>query len=58
MKKLISLLLVLAMVLTLAACGGSKTAETQAPAAEAPAADEKVAVTMIAAHPSRRHNLA
>ena len=49
MKKLISLLLVLAMVLTLAACGGSKTAETQAPAAEAPAADEKVAVTMIAA---------
>ena len=56
MKKLISLLLVLAMVLTLAACGGSKTAETQAPAAEAPAATEapaadgeKVTVTMIAA---------
>ena len=58
MKKLISLLLVLAMVLTLAACGGSKTAETQAPAAEAPAATEapaapaadgeKVTVTMIA----------
>ena len=59
MKKLISLLLVLAMVLTLAACGGSKTAETQAPAAEAPATTEapaapaadgeKVTVTMIAA---------
>ena len=37
MKKLISLLLVLAMALTLVACGGSKTEETQA-AAE-PAAD-------------------
>ena len=35
MKKLISLLLVLAMVLTLVACGGSKTAETQAAAAPA-----------------------
>ena len=32
MKKLISLLLVLAMALTLVACGGSKTAETQAAA--------------------------
>ena len=44
MKKLISLLLVLAMALTLVACGGSKTEETQAAAAEtqaaaAPAAD-------------------
>lgn len=52
MKKLISLLLVLAMVLTLAACG-SKTEEaapaaTEAAAAEAPAGD-KVEVTMIAA---------
>ncbi|MGM9626805.1 MAG: ABC transporter substrate-binding protein [Faecousia sp.] len=59
MKKLIAMLLVLTMVLALAACGGSKTTETQAPAAEAPAetqapaapaADgEKVTVTMIAA---------
>ena len=56
MKKIISLLLVLAMVLTLAACGAKEAApaETQAPAAEAPAAEapaaaEKVEVTMIAA---------
>ncbi|MGN0976961.1 MAG: ABC transporter substrate-binding protein [Faecousia sp.] len=60
MKKIIAMLLVLTMVLALAACGGSKTTETQAPAAAespaetqapaAPAADgEKVTVTMIAA---------
>ena len=53
MKKLISLLLVLAMVLTLAACGAKEEAPaaTEAPAAapEAPAAAEKVEVTMIAA---------
>ena len=35
MKKLISLLLVLAMALTLVACGGSKPAETEAAAAPA-----------------------
>ena len=43
MKKALSLILVLAMVLCLAACGGEKPAETQAPAAgatEAPAAAE------------------
>lgn len=39
MKKFVSMLLVLAMVLALAACGGTTT-ETQAPAAEAPAAAE------------------
>ena len=57
MKKIISLLLVLAMALTLAACGGSSApAATEAPATEtpaataAPAADSgKVTVTMIAA---------
>lgn len=42
MKKLVSLLLVLAIAVTLVACGGAKPAETQAPAApaatEAPAA--------------------
>ena len=39
MKKLISLLLVLAMALSLVACGGSAApAATEAPAAEAPAA--------------------
>ena len=44
MKKLISLLLVLAMVLTLVACGGSKTTETQAAApAETQAAAEPAA---------------
>ncbi len=54
MKKLISLLLVLAMALALVACGGTTEtpAETKAPAAatpEAPAATEKVEVKMIAA---------
>ncbi len=55
MKKIISLLLALVMILSLAACGAKEEApvETQAPAAEAPAeapaADEKVEVTMIAA---------
>ena len=50
MKKIIALLLVLAMALTLVACGAKEEApaETQA-AAEAPAAAEKVEVTMIAA---------
>lgn len=38
MKKLTALLLVLAMVLSLAACGSGSTAETQAPKADAPAA--------------------
>ena len=36
MKKIISLLLVLAMVMALAACGAAKPAETQAPETEAP----------------------
>ena len=56
MKKIISLLLVLAMALCLVACGGGseeKPAETEAAAAPAeeaaPAATEKVSVTMIAA---------
>ena len=55
MKKIISLLLVLAMALTLAACGAKEEApaETQAPVAEAPAeaapAAEKTEVTVIAA---------
>ena len=57
MKKIISLLLVLAMALTLVACGGKTEApaateapKAEAPAApEAPAAAEKVEVTMIAA---------
>jgi len=57
MKKIISLLLVLAMALTLVACGAKEEApavteapKAEAPAApEAPAAEEKVEVTMIAA---------
>ena len=57
MKKIIALLLVLAMALGLVACGGSEApAATEAPKAdapaaapEAPAAAEKVEVTMIAA---------
>ena len=55
MKKIISLLLVLAMALTLAACGGNAApAATEAPKADAPAASQapaasgdKVTVTMI-----------
>ena len=57
MKKIISLLLVLAMALTLVACGGNAApAATEAPKADAPAATqapaadgEKTTVTMIAA---------
>ena len=40
MKKIVSLLLVLVMMLGLVACGASKPAETQAPATEAPAQTE------------------
>lgn len=40
MKKIVSLLLVLAMALTLVACGGSKTPETQAPDNQAAAPAE------------------
>ena len=53
MKKLFALLLALAMVLSLAACGGSSAPATEAPAADAPAADapatEAPAVEMTAA---------
>ena len=56
MKKIIALLLVLAMAFGLVACGGSEPAATEAPKAdapaaapEAPAAAEKVEVNMIAA---------
>ena len=44
MKKIISLLLVLVMMLGLAACGTSKPAETEAPATEAPVVTEASAV--------------
>ena len=40
MKKIVSLLLVLVMMLGLVACGASKPAETEAPATEAPATTE------------------
>ncbi len=40
MKKIIALLLVLAMALSLVACGGSEPAATEAPKADAPAATE------------------
>ena len=39
MKKLLAILLALAMVLSLAACGGSQAPATEAPATEAPAVD-------------------
>ena len=44
MKKIISLLLVLVMMLGLVACGTSKPAETEAPATEAPVVTEASAV--------------
>ena len=44
MKKIISLLLVLVMMLGLVACGASKPAETEAPATEAPVVTEASAV--------------
>ena len=44
MKKIISLLLVLVMMLGLVACGASKPAETEAPATEAPVVTEAPAV--------------
>lgn len=43
MKKLIALLLAMAMVLSLAACGGSSEPAAEAPAAEAPAAEAPAA---------------
>ena len=46
MKKLIALLLALCMVLSLAACGGNATSETEAP--KAPAADAGNAETPAA----------
>ena len=53
MKKILSLLLVLAMVLSLAACG-SKSAETPAaPAAEAPAAEAPAAEAPAAEAPAQ-----
>ena len=42
MKKLISVILALVMVLSLAACGGEKAPETTAPATEAPATEAPV----------------
>ena len=39
MKKTLALILTLAMVLALCACGGSKAPAAEAPAAEAPAAE-------------------
>ena len=44
MKKIVSLLLVLVMMLGLVACGASKPAETQAPVTEAPVVTEAPAV--------------
>ena len=44
MKKLIAVMLALVMVLSLAACGSSEPAATDAPAADAPAATEGAAV--------------
>ena len=49
MKKLIALLLALVMALSLAACGASEPAATEAPAAEAPAATEAPAAEAPAA---------
>ena len=51
MKKFLAVLLSLAMVLALTACGGSKTeekpAESEKPAAETPAATDTVEVAVV-----------
>ncbi len=56
MKKLLSLLCVAAMIFALAACGGSQApAATQAPAAEAPAAEAQVfniGICQLVQHPA------
>jgi len=49
MKKLIALLLVLAMMLSLAACGGKTEEKAEAPAAEAPAAEAEVEAAAVPA---------
>ena len=55
MKKILSVLLVLAMVLALAACGGaSAPAATEAPAAEAPAAEAPAAEAPAAEAPAEK----
>ena len=51
MKKLVSLLLALVMVLGLAACGGSEAPKADAPAANAPAADSPAAPEVDANNP-------
>ena len=57
MKKLISLLLVLAMAMTLVACGGSSApAATEAPAA-APAATEAAAAPAAPAAEVKTYNV-
>ena len=56
MKKLLSLLCIAAMIFALAACGGSQApAATQAPAAEAPAAEAQVfniGICQLVQHPA------
>ena len=56
MKKLLSLLCVAAMIFALAACGGSQApAATQAPAAEAPAAEAQtfsIGICQLVQHPA------
>ena len=52
MKKLIALLLALVMALSLAACGASEPAPTEAPKAETPAAPEAPAATEAPAAPA------
>ena len=47
MKKFLSLMLALTMLLTLTACGSAEPAATEAPAAEAPAADAPAAVLAV-----------
>lgn len=53
MKKLISLILVLALCLTLAACGGSSAPKTDAPKADAPAAADTVTIKVFSNLPDR-----
>lgn len=61
MKKHVALLLALVMTLSLAACGGGSTAQTQAPAAEskaaAPAAESKAAEAAPASSEGKVFNI-
>lgn len=56
MKKMLALLLVLAMAVSLCACGGTDAPAADAPAADAPAAEPSGTVTVYVAHNADQYN--